>query len=183
MGALPLLLMDMWLCKRKTALNVYGLAYTLERARALLDVFAWSKWAEMFQVDFVEVSDSSETKLIDVPSLSLSVQPVKHLIPTIGVRATFHDIQKTVVYSCDSEPCDALNQLAKNADILIQEAAGPGVGHTSPTQAGETAVKAGVKKLVLIHYDAGRKAEELMSEAGESFMGEIVLAKDLMILN
>lgn len=182
MGALPLLLMDMWLRKRQSPLKVYGLAYTLERANALLDVFAWKKWAGMFPVEFVEVSENEATTLIETPTLSLLARPVQHLVPTIGLRATFHDVNQTVVYSSDSEPCESLERLALNADVLIQEAAGPGKGHTSPEQAGQTASKAGVKKLVLIHYDSGRKSDELLAEAGQNFKGEIVLARDLMVV-
>jgi ribonuclease Z len=182
MGALPLLLMDMWLRKRRTPLQVYGLAYTLERAHALLDVFAWQKWAEMFQVEFTTVNDDMATTIFETPSMSLVAAPVLHLIPTIGLRATFKDIKQTVVYSCDTEPCEGLDKLAANANVLIQEAAGPGKGHTSPEQAGLNASRAGVKKLILIHYDSGRKAEDLLAEAGRNFKGEIALARDLMVV-
>ena len=51
MGALPLLVMDMWLCKRQTPLRIFGLPYTLERAKLLLDLFDWQKWQGMFPVE------------------------------------------------------------------------------------------------------------------------------------
>ena len=182
MGALPLLIMDMWLCKRQEVLRVYGLPVTLERAQALLDIFAWKKWANMFPVEFFAVSETEASTLIETPSLSITVRPVVHLIPTIGVRATFHDINQTVVYSCDGEPSESLKQLAADADILIQEAAGPGKGHTSPEQAGKIASEAGVKELVLIHFDSGREAGEILAEAALFFDKGVALAKDLMVV-
>lgn len=51
-GALPLLLMDMWLEKRERTLNMFGLPYTIERAKMLLDVFQWQNWGDMFPVEF-----------------------------------------------------------------------------------------------------------------------------------
>ena len=179
-GALPLLLMDMWLRKRTMQLPVYGLDYTLERAKKLLEVFSWQSWANMFPVDFRPVDDSAISTLIETEELSVSTGPVQHLIPTVGVKVELKDQDIKVVYSCDTEPCENLDRLCLGADVLIQEAAGPGKGHTSPEQAGITAAKAGVKRLVLIHYDAGRIKDELISEAARNFTGKIELAEDLM---
>lgn len=183
MGALPLLLMDMWLCKRSAPLKLYGLPFTLEKANALLDIFAWKKWAEMFAVEFVPVSETEVETVIDTPTLKVQTGPVVHLIPTIGVRAEFKDLHEAVTYSCDGEPSTGLATLAKGTTILIQEAAGPGKGHTSAQEAGRVAQVAGAKKLVLIHYDAAKKKEEMLAEVNMNFAGEVDLAKDLMVLN
>ena len=77
---------------------------------------------------------------------------VKHLIPTIGLRFDFVG-DKSVTYSCDTEPCDQLLTLAQGADYLLQETAGPGKGHTSAQQAGQIAAAAKVNHLIFIHYD------------------------------
>ncbi|MEA5079949.1 MAG: ribonuclease Z [Anaerolineaceae bacterium] len=183
MGALPLLLMDMWLRKRTSSLKIYGLPITLEKANSLLDIFDWKKWPEMFAVEFVPVSETAVQTLLDTPTLCVMTGPVVHLIPTIGVRAEFKEIREVVTYSCDGEPSAGLDQLAKGTTILIQEAAGPGKGHTSPTEAGQVAVRAGARKLVLMHYDAARAEAEMLAESKVAFSGEVVLAKDLMVLN
>jgi ribonuclease Z len=180
MGALPLLLMDMWLNKRQTTLKIYGLAYTLEKAKTLLAIYNWESWQGMFPVDFLTVSAETKQEIIHAKELSISVAPVKHLVPTVGVRISFVEIHKTFVYSCDTEPCKGLDQLATGADLLIQEAAGPAKGHTSPEEAGDIANKAGVKELVLIHYDAGRTEADLLSRASSKFTGKVSLAKDLL---
>ncbi len=183
MGALPLLLMDMWLRKRTRPLHIYGLPVTLEKANALLDVFAWKKWAGMFEVEFVPVSETEVQPIIDTLMIKLSTGPVVHLIPTVGVRAEFKDIGETVTYSCDGEPSTGLDALATGSDILIQEAAGPGKGHTSPQEAGQVATRAGAKKLVLMHYDLARDEAEMLSEVRAMFNGDVVRAQDLMILD
>jgi len=180
MGALPLLMMDIWLRKRKAPLNIYGLDYTLFRAKALLDIFGWQNWKEMFPVEFHAVADNESTVIIQAPDLRLTVAPVKHLIPNIGLRMELPHAGKTFVYSSDTEPCDNLERLAEGADLLIQQAAGPGTGHTSPEQAGIVAARAGVQKLALIHYDAAKLAQGMIDEAKLNFAGEVVLAKDLM---
>ncbi len=180
MGALPLLLMDMWLRKRTMPLPVYGLDYTLERAQKLLEVFSWQSWANMFPVDFRQVDASAISTVIETEELSISTGPVQHLIPTVGVKVGLKDQNIKIVYSCDTEPCDHLDRLCLGTDVLIQEAAGPGKGHTSPEQAGINAQKAGISRLIMIHYDAGRNRDELIEEAARKFTGKIELAEDLM---
>jgi ribonuclease Z len=72
---------------------------------------------------------------------------------------------KVVTFSGDTKPCEAMSELARDADLLIHECSFPesfiehrrrtGVGtfaHTSPRQLGEIATKARVKDLVVTHF-------------------------------
>lgn len=103
------------------------------------------------------------------------------MIPTLGLRVESKEDGKIIAYSCDTEPCDEVVQLAQGADILIHEAAGEFVGHTSSKQAAEVATKAGAKELYLIHYPTGEFWEDsLLDDARDSFAGEVKLAEDLM---
>jgi ribonuclease Z len=180
-GSLPLLLMDMWLEKRTSSLTIYGLEVTLEKVKKLLELFDWQNWANMFQVTFISIGDSGNMKLIADDEVVVSSLPVLHLIPTIGLRFQFSG-GRVITYSCDTEPCEALTVLADQADVLLQESAGPGKGHTSPKQAGEIAAKCKVKQLVLIHYDARKGSQNLLAEAQEQFAGKAILAEDGMVL-
>lgn len=182
MGSLPQLIMDMWLEKRSNPLIIYGLEYTLDRAKKLLEIFDWQKWQKMFPVEFKTISDTSESTLIDEEQLRMISLPVKHVIPNVGVRMEFPGHRYTAAYSCDTEPCDAVLRLAKQADVLIQETAGNARGHTSAAQAGEMAAEAGVKRLILIHYDPTIDGEKMIREAASSFNGRIELAKDGMMI-
>lgn len=180
-GSLPLVIMDMWLEKRTAPLTIYGLEVTLDKAKKLLDIFDWQKWTNMFPVDFVSIGESGYPKMIMDAEVEVTALPVLHLIPTIGLRFQFKS-GRIITYSCDTEPCGALDTLADKADILLQEAAGPGKGHTSPEQAGEIASRCDVKQLVLIHYEARNGKQALLSEAQTKFSGSIIVAEDGMVL-
>ena len=180
-GSLPLVIMDMWLEKRTAPLTIYGLEVTIDKAKKLLDLFDWQKWMNMFSVDFVTLEESGLSKLISDDEFKVTSLPVLHLIPTIGLRFEFTG-GRTITYSCDTEPCEALYKLADKADVLLQEAAGPGKGHTSPEQAGEIATRCGVQKLVLIHYEGRRGKQALLSEAQAKFGGKVIVAEDGMVL-
>lgn len=179
-GSLPLLIMDMWLEKREKPLTIHGLEVTLNKAKALLDIFSWGDWKGMFPVNFNIIPDRGKVGFLEDDDLKLSALPVLHLIPTIGLRMEFKE--RIITYSCDTEPCDNLSILADRADVLLQEAAGESKGHTSPAQAGRVASNTGVKKLVLIHYDNRIPEQILLAAARSEFAGEVKLARDMMLV-
>lgn len=179
LGSLPLLIMDMWLEKRQTPLIIHGLDYTLDRAQRLLELFNWQNWQNMFPIEFDVIAENGANGFIVGKEIAVSALPVLHLVPTIGLRFEFSS-GRIVAYSCDTEPCDNLYLLAKNADVLMQESAGESKGHTSAKQAGEIATKCGVKKLILIHYERRQGEENLVADARKGFSGEVLAAHDLM---
>ena len=80
-----------------------------------------------------------------------------------GIR--FEAEGKTLAFSGDTSPCDAMIELARNADVLFHECTFPeafvefrkksGVGtfaHTPPSDLGRIARDAGVKSLVATHF-------------------------------
>lgn len=180
-GSLPNFLMGMWLEKRTQPLTIHGLEFTLDRVKALMGLFGWSNWANMYPVNFNTVQDGAQSILIQPNSLAVHAVTVQHLIPTIGLRFNFAD-GKSATYSCDTEPCDQLLKQAEKADVLLQESAGPGKGHTSAKQAGVIAKTADVKKLILIHYDRNLGTENLIREARSEFAGEVVAAYDGLVV-
>lgn len=180
-GSLPLLIMSMWLEKRELPLTIHGLEVTLTKSRNLLELFSWQDLPGMFAVNFDIIPDEGKAGFISDEDVILSALPVLHLVPTIGLRMEFKG-ERIVTYSCDTEPCENLVRLAEGADVLLQEAAGAAKGHTSPAQAGALASSSGVKKLVLIHYDNQISEDRLLAEAGSEYSGEVVLAKDMMLV-
>jgi ribonuclease Z len=106
------------------------------------------------------------------------------LIPTIGLRFDFKTNKKALAYSCDTEPCVEVVRLAEEADILIREASGAALGHSSAGQAAQIAAQAAVSQLYLIHYPTGEYTNgNLIAEARQHYKGEIALATDFMILD
>ena len=180
-GSLPLLIMDMWLEKRQEPLAIHGLDFTLERAKKLLELFSWEKWMNMFPVSFNSIPEQGMNDFIKNEGISVSTLPVLHLIPTLGFRFEFEG-ERVITYSCDTEPCENLHKLASGADVLLQESAGESKGHTSARQAGEIATAAGVKRLILLHFDNRIEEDALVADAKKSYKGDVIVAHDLMLV-
>lgn len=176
---LPLMLMDWWLLGRKAPLKIHGLPHTLERTQTMMDLFDWHQWPEFFPVSFHSLPLSIAT-LIDSDQIRIQSMPVKHLIPTIGLRLELKNSGKTIAYSCDTEPCEAVVRLGTNVDVLIHEAAGEAKGHSSARQCGLDAAKAQAKNLLLIHYPVEVAEDKLIQDAREVFAGQIGVARDGM---
>lgn len=176
-SAVPLLLMDLWLMGRVDPINVFALHEDIEKLKKILGIFDWETWEGMFLVNFHNVPKENSI-LINTSKLKVWASLVCHMIPAIGLR--FEWSETTLCYSADTGPCDAVVQLAKEADILIHEATGESEGHSSPEQAGEIAQKAGAKSLYLVHYPVGSDLEELNQQASKAYSGEVIVAKDLM---
>ena len=183
-SGVPLLLMDMWLRGRTEPISVYGLHYTLDRIEQLMNMYSWESWPNFFPVAFHRLPSSENTRLLDCDEFKIVSSPVRHMIPTIGLRFDFKTSQKALAYSCDTEPCVEVVRLANGADVLVHEATGASLGHSSAEQAGQIAAQAEVGKLLLIHYPTGEYADgNLIAQAKKLFQGEVALATDFMTLD
>jgi len=183
-SGVPLLLMNMWLMGRSHPLYVYGLHHTLDRIEGLMGAYAWSEWPNFFPVVFYRLPANEKTAVLACEEFRIFSSPVRHLIPAIGLRIEMRWNEKVVAYSCDTEPCSQFVRLAAGADVLIHEAAGGALGHTSAAEAGEVARQADVSKLYLIHYPTGENASsDLVAEAKHYFQGPVRLAEDFMTLD
>jgi ribonuclease Z len=180
-AGLALLLMDWWLLGRKAPLVIYGLEYTLERVKKMMDLFTWSNWPDFFPVSFHNIPETYSTVLQD-EQVSIQSILVNHLIPTVGLRFELKQAGLSIAYSCDTSPCEGVITLGKDADILIHECAGSAKGHSTATQCGQAAAKANAHQLYLIHYPDDADLNELIRQAKAEFTGEVVIATDMMVL-
>src|SRR5699024_6110395 len=125
----------------------------------------------------------------DIPA-KVSVDEMVHNVKTYGLR--FETENNVVVFSGDTAPTPNIVKLARDADVLVQDACLAKTGiyrntkdpelqevwdnlqkeHCSPQQAGEIAQEAGVKKLVMTHFLPNIIPEEVWNEANEVFDGE-----------
>lgn len=173
------LLMSLWLSGRTEPMSVYGLEQTINRARQMMEMYEWKNWPDFYPVNFITVPGVPLTPILADDGVRIMASPVAHMIPTMGLRVEFLDRSKTLAYSCDTEPSQLVVQLARDADILIHEATGSSIGHTSPSQAGEVAHQAGVRSLYLIHYPPQNGSyANLENEARKTFSGQVMVAKD-----
>jgi len=113
---------------------------------------------------------------------SVKAKPVKHAENSIGFRVEAEG--KAIAYSGDTEYCDAIIDLGKDADLLVLQCSFPaGIkheGHLNAKECGEIAKRANAKKLLLTHFFPEAEEAELKKQAAKAFNGEIILAKDLM---
>jgi len=145
----------------------------------MLDLYDWQTWQGFYPVSFYRISDQPET-LIAEAEMEVGVFPVCHMIPGIGIKMVLPD--GGFCYSSDTSPCSIVTEMALGLEILIHEATGEGVGHSSPEQAGRIAEQASVKQLYLIHYPPGTNEDQWVASAKKEFSGEVILAKDLMTI-
>lgn len=182
-SGVPLLLMNMWLLGRKRPLHIYGLHHTLDRVVDLMGFYDWEHWPNFFPVVFHHLPNQEMMPVIETREFNVFSSPVRHLVPTIGLRVEFPESGRVLAYSCDTEPCPEVVKLANNADVLIHEAAGASMGHSSASQAGSIARDAHTQKLYLIHYPTGKfDYYSLLPLAEEAFDGPVALAEDFMTL-
>ena len=178
-SGVPNMMMHMWLLKRHTPIHLYGLHHCINRIEGLMAGYGWDEWPGFFEVNSHRISERSGAQVIDNDDFHITSWPVKHFVPTIGLRVENKISGKVLAYSCDTEPTPALVELARDADMLIHEAAGPSAGHSTAYQAGEVATAAGAKQLYLIHYQVwNTNPEHLVPEARQSFDGPVVLCRD-----
>ena len=106
--------------------------------------------------------------------------PVCHIVPTIGLRIDYNSGRKIIVYSSDTEICESLENLARDADVLIHEATGASIGHSTAEQAAQLAASAKVKQLYLVHYPPEDiEDESILHAAQKRFKGGVEYARDL----
>ena len=182
-SGIPLFLMDMWLRGRKASLEIHGLSHALDRLENMMEAYSWKHWPEFFPVTFNRLPSTELHLAIECAEFKLFTSEVRHMIPTVGIRFEFVDSGKVLAYSCDTAPCDEVVRLGADADILIHEASGDFLGHTSSRQAAEIALKARAKELCLIHYPTGEFwVDSVLPDAKDVFGERVFLARDLMEL-
>jgi ribonuclease Z len=164
-----------------------------------------------------EVTEISEGVIFDDGALKVTAYLVNHIPREIcecfGFRIEAEG--KVIGMSSDTAPCDNIGLIAQDADLMIHECTFPesfiahraatGVGtfnHTTPTQVGELAARAGCKALVATHFGhfdtvnpAMKRAagahmpielcgphvlEEVARDIRKTYSGPLYLAHDLM---
>jgi ribonuclease BN (tRNA processing enzyme) len=150
-----------------------------ERFNPLLtDDSADMRLAEGFDVVVVEPG-----RELEAGPFRLSTAPMRHTVPTIGVRVEAGDV--SMAYSADTGPTQELVKLARDADLLVAEASYQEVAgkdfppiHLSAREAGEAAAQAGAGKLILTHLRPYLDWERSREEADAAFQGEVILGRD-----
>ncbi len=180
-NGLPVLLFQLALTKYQGPLRVYGNEPTLAHMQRIIAAFELGDYQA--PVEWVVVRGGEEVPLEAVSHVVHVVDTV-HSKPCLALRFEDRTSGNALVYSADTEPCEAVQQLATGASVLIHEATTPDPfpGHTTPRQAGQIAARAGVSRLVLVHFSprwtmsAAQAVEEV--RAG-GFVGDVEIGREL----
>lgn len=120
---------------------------------------------------YFDMEDLTQTAEID--GLRLSCQRVKHPVPAYALKL-INEAGKTLVYTGDAVGGEGLADFCRGADLLICDASftkafwHEGLPHFSAAQAGALAREAGVKRLMLTHFQPGADVKTLVNEAQEA---------------
>ena len=172
----------------------------------------WAEDLKMKPLTGIEVKEISaagpvmQDDNVKVSAIVVEHPPVK---PAFGYRFDFKD--RSIAFSGDTAPLEAVAQMAKGADILVHEtmyvqavekyikgqiAKGRPVkfeafmahmkaDHTPVEDVGRIAAEAGVKTLVLSHLTPAIPSitdDIWRAPAAKHFKGEIIVGKDLMVI-
>ena len=192
-----------------TPLEVYGPVGTQRMVDGLLAMLALDEGYRLEHHDDlragigmkVNVTEVSPGDSFAVGDVQVSVHRTDHrpVSPTVGFRIEAEGA--VAALAGDTVPCPELDEMCRDADVYVQTvlredlvrqfAALVPTGarfldildyHSTVEQAGQTAARAGVKKLVLTHFvpalQSGQE-DEWRAMAAQHFAGEIVVGPDL----
>lgn len=164
--------------EHRATLPILGSAGLVEMFDRLGLAWPWLERGRKF-LELREI-DAGEHEVLGVP---LSAIRVEHTAHSLGYRIS-DSRGRVAAFSGDAVDCDALVDLARDADLFVCDTAfptaAPGVGHMTPTEAGRRAQQAGAKHLVPTHFYPECIGHDLEAEARAVFDGEVTLAEDLL---
>lgn len=121
---------------------------------------------------------------LEIGPLRVTAERMSHPVETFGFRLEHGG--RSLAYSADTGETEALERLARDADLLLCEASlvEPGLGgaplpqdlHLTGRQAARYAARAGVGQLVLTHLAPWNDVARTLDEAGQAFSGPMSLA-------
>jgi ribonuclease BN (tRNA processing enzyme) len=137
-------------------------------------------------VNFTVVGPGDEFTL---KGMKIRAGEAVHSLPALGYR--IESGKKAIVYSGDTEPTDAMRDLAEGADLLVHECSFPEpfvvTNHSTPRRLGENFRGAGIKRIVLTHLypqTIGCEAEmvrDVLAGLGDGV--EVEIGRDLQTIS
>jgi ribonuclease Z len=185
---LPALLQSLMLLGRTAPLPVVCRPEHVQPLATLLELFGLAG-RPRFEAPLTPIALTPGARAFTVGTLAVSTSPNEHgTMPNFAVRVDVAG-RGAVVYSSDTQPCEAVVALSRGADTLIHEATfaerdrGPRrfAAHASAADAGRVAARAGVRRLILAHVGAEYHDDvaALATEARGQFGGAVEVAEEL----
>jgi len=155
-GGFPLFMEKLWLSGRRGPIPVYGIESAIAQARRAWECFDTASWKGVPEIQWHRVPHEPGAEVLRNERWHVTASPGIHPVPVVGVRVEAAG-GGAVAYSCDTNPSPEITGLARGVDILVHEAQKQrteGV-HSTYEQAAEVAVRAGARRLVLVHLPPG----------------------------
>jgi len=129
-----------------------------------------------------ELREYEASSEIEIGPIRIRFQPVPHFTETFAMSISSTNGSGRIVYGADSSPTEALEEFARDAELMLVEATLPrpertGMrGHLTPGEAGEHARAAGAKRLLLVHISDELDWNWARDQAAETFGGPVEVA-------
>jgi len=185
---LPALVRNLAVLGREAPMTIHCRPEHVEPLRSLLGLFGTLERPGMFALTVRAIELAEGAHALDLGPLVVRTSPNEHgAMPNFAVRVDAAR-GRSVVYSSDTRPCDAVVALARGADTLVHDATFSDrhrsrVGaHSTAAEAGEVAARAGVRRLILAHIEAEYHdaLDALAEEARHRFAGDVEIARELV---
>lgn len=184
----PSLVFGAYLTGKVGSFKVYGPAGVKHFTDSIFDDtydFAKNMMRNLRKLEIdVQTKEFESGKVLENDGLLIEALPVEHGIETLAFRFTAEG--KVLVFSGDTQPCENIVNISKNADVLViecsfPESSGLKKGHCIPSQVGQIAEQANVKKVILTHLFpvCKGKEDEIVMEVKKHYSGEVIIAQDL----
>ncbi len=145
---------------------------------------AYGQWIELprHQMTVLEM-DILTAGVLKFDDFHVKARSVNHCPESLAYRIQAND-GISMVYSGDTDECEALAELADSVDLLICESSTPDEnkvpGHLTPSLAGAIASRAKARRLVLTHLYPPCDQVDIVKQARRTYKGPVTAAEDLM---
>jgi ribonuclease BN (tRNA processing enzyme) len=133
-------------------------------------------------LEFHDVTPGS----FEIGPFEVTAAPALHPVQAHALRLSAGG--RSIVYTGDTAPCDAVDGLTRGADVLLAEASftsavvNPGGLHLTAREAGELAQRSGVGRLVVTHVPPWYDPQDAAAEAASAFDGPVTAAVPGMVV-
>jgi len=172
---------------------LYGSRESVEFCSNLLDLFQLQRDKIRCRIDFKEIEPGNMVSLS--PEMNCTGYEVPHKTSSLAYHFSFPKENKEVLYSGDTPPFPELFKLSAGFDTVIHDCSVPSRFaelypflpdmHTDSLTLGKLAQKAGIKRLVPVHFfgEVDYSISEIEAEIRQNFSGELFIPSDLSHIN
>ena len=161
---------------RRKPLTVYGPTGLTQWYRHLNRAFRGWLSPRSYRLTFRELTHAT----LRLNGYTVRSRRMRHSTEALGYR--IETPRASVVYSGDTDVCDAVIELGRDADLLILECSMPDArkvaGHLTPTECGRIAEAAECRHLVLTHFYPVFHGVDIRRCVRANFGGRVTLARD-----